>query len=166
VAGSVVAVDGETLRRSFAPASDRAAIHMGSAWSANQGTRLGQLRTAEKSNEITAISLLLPRLKRVGAVVTIDAMSCQRKITAAIREGRADCVGTVKDNQPTLYRSIKDWFDASAALPTEESPLVSFTTTGSGQGRDEQRTAWIRRRHRSQPRPPRGRWALLVAASR
>ena len=143
MAGRVVAVDGKTLRRSFDRASERAAIHMVSAWSANQGICLGQLKTAEKSNEITAIPLLLRRLKLAGAVVTIDAMGCQKKITAAIREGGADYVIAVKDNQPTLYRSIKDWFDASVALPADESPLVSFTTTESGHGRDEQRTAWV-----------------------
>jgi hypothetical protein len=75
--GEVVAIDGKTLRRSFDRASSKAAIHMVSAWSSKNGLVLGQVKTEEKSNEITAIPKLLELLHVQGCIVTIDAMGCQ-----------------------------------------------------------------------------------------
>ena len=95
-------------------------------------------------------------LKRVEAVVTLDAMDCHKKTTAAIREGGAGDVIAVKDNPPTLYRRIKGWADEAAALPEHESPLMSFTTTESGHGRDEQRTAWAGSVPEDLPNPEKG----------
>jgi predicted transposase YbfD/YdcC len=148
-----VAVDGKTLRRSVDWASERAAIHRVSAWAATLGTCLGPLKTVDKENETTVIPLLL---KRAGAVVTLDAMGCHKTTTVAIREGGADDVIAVKDNPPTLYQSIKAWSDESAALPEHESPLVSFTTTESDHGREEQRTAWVGSVPEDLPNPEKG----------
>ena len=80
----VVAVDGKTLRRSFDRAAKQGPIHMISAWSSQQRLVLGQCKVADKSNEITAIPQLLQLLELHGAVVTIDAMGCQRTIAAQI----------------------------------------------------------------------------------
>ena len=80
----VVAVDGKTLRRSFDRAAKQGPIHMISAWSSQQRLVLGQCKVANKSNEITAIPELLKLLELHGAVVTIDAMGCQRTIAAQI----------------------------------------------------------------------------------
>jgi hypothetical protein len=99
--GSIVAVDGKTLRRSFDKAASRSAIHMVSAWARVAGLVIGQLKTEEKSNEITAIPQLLQTLYLKGCIVTIDAMGCQKEIVGIIRERGADYVLQVKSNQPT-----------------------------------------------------------------
>ena len=82
----VVAVDGKTLRRSFDTNSNQAAIHMVSAWSCGQKLVLGQRKVDDKSNEITAIPELLELLRIKGAIVTIDAMGCQREICKKIEK--------------------------------------------------------------------------------
>ncbi len=84
--GEVVAIDGKTVRRSLDRASNKAAIHMVSAWAQHNHLVLGQEKVAEKSNEITAIPRLLERLDLAGAVVTIDAMGCQKSIARKIVE--------------------------------------------------------------------------------
>ena len=86
----VVAVDGKTLRRAFDKGGDQGYVHMVSAWCAEQRLVLGQTKVAEKSNEITAIPALLELLSIEGAIVTIDAMGCQREIAEKIREKKAD----------------------------------------------------------------------------
>ena len=96
--GEVVAIDGETLRRSFDNASGKAAIHMVSAWASKNGLVLGQVKTEEKSNEITAIPKLLELLHLRGCIVTIDAMGCQREIVERIVEKEADYVISLKGN--------------------------------------------------------------------
>jgi len=113
VSGKVVALDGKTLRRSFDRAAGRSAIHVVSAWCTESGVALGQVKTAEKSNEITAIPALLELLHLKGAIVTIDAMGCQKKITKAICDGDADYIIAVKNNQPKLAAFIEAWFDGT-----------------------------------------------------
>jgi predicted transposase YbfD/YdcC len=88
--GEVVAIDGKTLRRSFERAEGLGAIHMVSAWAKRNGVSLGQVKTDEKSNEITAIPALLGLLELRGCIVTLDAMGCQREIAEKIREQGAD----------------------------------------------------------------------------
>jgi predicted transposase YbfD/YdcC len=111
--GRHIAIDGKCVRGSHDGA--RSAIHLVSAWSSASGLTLGQIRTADKSNEITAIPELLDALEVKGAVVTIDAMGCQRDIAAKIVERGADYVLGVKDNQPGLAEAVKLWFDAADA---------------------------------------------------
>ena len=84
--GEVIAIDGKTLRRSFDRASEKAAIHMVSAWAARNRLVLAQLRTQEGSNEITAVPELLRLLALRGALVTLDAMGCQKAIAEQIVE--------------------------------------------------------------------------------
>ena len=107
----VVAVDGKTLRRSFDRAAKQGPIHMISAWSSQQRLVLGQCKVANKSNEITAIPELLQLLELHGAVVTIDAMGCQRTIAAQIIDQNADYVFGLKGNQGTLHKDVALLFD-------------------------------------------------------
>jgi predicted transposase YbfD/YdcC len=105
-----IAIDGKTLRRSFDRGSGKAALHLVSAWATEQHLVLGQVAVDTKSNEITAIPKLLELLDVSGAIVTIDAMGCQKEIAARIREGGGDYVLTVKDNQPHLFEDIRRSF--------------------------------------------------------
>jgi predicted transposase YbfD/YdcC len=134
-AGDVVAIDGKTLRRSFDRApGGKGAIHMVSAWLAKNRVVLGQLKVEEKSNEITAIPELLRLLEIKGALVTIDAMGCQKEIAAEIVAREADYLLAVKDNQPTLAEDVKRTFEES----TEEQ-LTCTATLDDGHGRVEVR---------------------------
>src|SRR3954465_12633637 len=107
----LIAIDGKTLRGSYGRRDGKAAIHMVSAWAVENKVSLGQVVVDEKSNEITAIPELLRLLEFSGAVVTIDAMGCQREIADQIREGGGDYVLAVKQNQPTLYERVCEAVD-------------------------------------------------------
>ena len=109
--GEVVAIDGKTARRSYDGAENKGAIHMVSAWATQNALTLGQVKTEEKSNEITAIPQLLEMLDLHGCIVTIDAMGCQREIAEKITEGGANYVLAVKENQGQLYEGIRDLFE-------------------------------------------------------
>lgn len=118
-----VAIDGKTLRRSFDRATGKAALHLVSAWATEQHLVLGQVAVDAKSNEITAIPKLLELLDVSGAIVTIDAMGCQKEIAAKIRAGGGDYVLSVKDNQPHLLEDIQRCFET--ALDTDFAGLES-----------------------------------------
>jgi predicted transposase YbfD/YdcC len=105
-----IAVDGKTSRRSFDAGREQPAIHTVSAWLAGAGLVLGQCKTREKSNEITAIPELLRTLDLGGTTITIDAMGCQTAIAEVIVQGGGDYVLAVKDNQPTLHSEVQDVF--------------------------------------------------------
>ena len=113
--GEVVAIDGKTSRRSGGVG--RTPLHMVSAFAANAQLVLGQRATAEKSNEKTAIPELLATLALEGCIVTIDAMGTQPTIAQAIRDRGADYILSVKDNQPTLADSMRDFWTAFQAAP-------------------------------------------------
>jgi predicted transposase YbfD/YdcC len=106
-----VAIDGKTVRRSFDRAAGKAALHLVSAWATEQHLVLGQVAVADKSNEITAIPRLLDLLDVSGALVTIDALGCQKEIAAKIREGGGDYLLSVKDNQPHLLEDLQQCFE-------------------------------------------------------
>lgn len=118
--GRGIHVDGKTARRSFDHDSNLKSLHMVSAWVDELSVCLGQLATDQKSNEITAIPLLLELLHIKGGVVTLDAMGCQEKIVKQIVASEADYVVTVRDNQPTLHREIVDAFVAQIDNPTPD----------------------------------------------
>ena len=134
----VVAIDGKTLRGSSDRERDRAAIHMVSAWATENQLSLGQVVVHEKSNEITAIPELLQVLDISGALVTIDAMGCQREIADRIREGEGDYVLAVKQNQPKLYEQVEGAI--SEALEGDTKDLDEHQTVEKGHGRHETRT--------------------------
>jgi len=102
MARSPVAIDGKTMRGSFDAASGKSALHVVSAWASGLRVSLGQVAVDDKSNEITAVPKLLELLELTGAVVTLDAMHCQKETLAAIRAKGADYLVAVKDNQPKL----------------------------------------------------------------
>ena len=137
-ANRMVAIDGKTLRGSYDRGGGRAAIHMVSAWAGENKLSLGQVVVAEKSNEITAIPELLQLLEISGALVTIDAMGCQREIAERIRDGGGDYVLAVKQNQPTLYERVEEAI--SAALEEDAENLDEHQTVEKGHGRQESRT--------------------------
>ena len=143
VDGQVVAIDGKTLRRSHDRASGQSAIHMVNAWLTSSGVSLGQLKTEEKSNEITAIPELLNLLHLHGAIVTIDAMGCQKKIAKTIQDAGADYLLAVKDNQPTLSKGIVSWFDEAQARDFKGTKTLFSTQVSRGHGREEERNVWV-----------------------
>lgn len=106
VAGEAVAIDGKTLAGSGQKTTAKRALHLVSAWATRHGVVLGQVPTADHSNEITAIPQLLQLLDVRGAIVTIDAMGCQKEIARQVREQGADYVLAVKDNQKNLAGAI------------------------------------------------------------
>lgn len=105
----IVAIDGKTSRR--ARRGQAHPLHLVSAWASRQRLVIGQEATAAKSNEITAIPLLLERLELTGALVTIDAIGCQRGIAETIRRRGADYLLALKDNWPTLAEEVRLFFD-------------------------------------------------------
>jgi predicted transposase YbfD/YdcC len=109
-----IACDGKTSRRSHDRAHDRSPLHLVSAWASGQRLVLGQQACAAKSNEITAIPLLLDRLAIRGALVTIDAIGCQTKIARKILDREADYLLAVKQNWPNLHAEIERAFDDPA----------------------------------------------------
>ena len=108
--GKTIAIDGKTLRRSHDKINGKSPIHMVSAWASELRLVLGQIKTADKSNEITAIPELIKNLALEGAIITIDAMGCQKKIAEAIIDAKADYVIQVKQNQQNLYEDIALFF--------------------------------------------------------
>ena len=103
----VIAIDGKTLRRSYQKKGAKAPIHMVSAFAARQRLVLGQIKVADKSNEIVAIPKLLDMLAIEGAIVTIDAMGCQREIATKIMDKKADYILALKGNQGTLREDVE-----------------------------------------------------------
>lgn len=140
LAGRHIAIDGKCVRGSGN--GERSAIHLVAAWSSSMGITLGQVRTADKSNEITAIPELLDALDLRGAVVTIDAMGCQRNIATRIIERGADYVLAVKDNQPNLAEAIHLWFD-SAISGTSDRPFWEDVQIEKDHGRLETRRCLV-----------------------
>jgi len=140
--GQVVAIDGKTLRRSYDKASSKQAIHMVSAWAAETRLVLGQLKTEEKSNEITAIPELLKMLALRGCIVTIDAMGCQREIVGDIVDQGADYVICLKGNQETLHGDVKRFFDWAIEEDFKEFPHDFAESIDKGHGRVETRRCW------------------------
>ena len=143
--GEVVAIDGKTVRRSYDGERGKAAIHLVSAWASGNTLTLGQVKTEEKSNEITAIPRLLELLDLKGCIVTIDAidaMGCQKEIAQGILERGADYVLAVKQNQRRLYEDLKDLFEEAEKTGFEGVPHDYATTLNKGHGRLEKRECW------------------------
>lgn len=150
----VVAVDGKTLRHSFDRATGRGALHMVSAWSSARKLVLGAQAVAEKSSEITAIPELLDLLAIKGAIVTIDAMGCQRKIASKIIDRGADYVLGLKGNQGSLRKDVELLFDEQMAVAFRDMAVSKADATDAGHDRIERRQvfasediAWLRERH-------------------
>ncbi len=111
--GKVIAVDGKTLRGSYNREDRQSAIHMVNAFSVANGVVMGQIKTDDKSNEITAIPELLKLLHIEGALVSIDAMGTQTEIAHTIVDKGADFLLAVKSNQDSLYQTVRAAFDST-----------------------------------------------------
>lgn len=137
-----VALDGKTLRRSYDKALSVSAIHIVSAFCVVNGICLGQRVVDSKSNEITAIPHLISILELAGRIVTIDAMGCQKTITAAIRAKNADYVLALKANHGDLFKAVNELFYSLGDFSDLDNS-VAFTTIEKGHGRIETRTCVI-----------------------
>lgn len=152
-APDVIAIDGKTARRS-GQKGGKAPIHMVSAFAARQRLVLGQVKVAEKSNEIVAIPKLLDMMAIEGAVVTIDAMGCQRDIAQKIRDKKADYVLALKGNQGTLRADVELFVAEQKANGFRDATISRDETVDGDHGRIETRTTtvvhdvgWLRERH-------------------
>ena len=144
----IIAIDGKCLRRSIDKTSNKAAIYIVSAWSRQNSLVLGQVKVNDKSNEITAIPELLTRLDIAGAVITIDAMGCQKKIAEQIVQQKGDYVLSLKGNHGLLLEDVTTYFESSI------SPEAAIQTIDGGHGRIETRTLrvsdeldWLEKEH-------------------
>ena len=147
----VVAIDGKTSRRSKGATG---AIHMVSAFAARQRLVLGQVKVADKANEIVAIPRLLDMLAIEGAIVTIDAIGCQRAIARKIVDKKADYVLALKGNQGTLREDVELFAAEQKAKDFKDATVTRDTTVDGDHGRIETRAvtvihdvAWLRQRH-------------------
>ena len=138
--GQVVSIDGKQLRRSYNRGSNQAAIHMVSAWASANRVVLGQVKTDEKSNEITAIPELLKVLALKGCIVTIDAIGCQKKIAQQIVAKGADYVLALKGNQERLHTAVASFFEA--ATEEDVAAMDYYETEEVNHGRMEIRRYW------------------------
>jgi len=135
-----IAIDGKTLRRSFDAASGLGPLHVVSAWATQQHLSLGQLAVDGKSNEIKAIPRLLELLDLHGALVTLDAMGCQKEIAHKIVDAGGDYVLTVKDNQEHLLDDIQATVQKALDGELPDALVDQHTTTERGHGREEERS--------------------------
>ena len=138
--GSVIAIDGKTVRRSFDKKQRKAAIHMVSAFSAANSLVLGQVKTDAKSNEITAIPELLQLLEIKGCLVSIDAMGCQRNIADKIVKKEGDYLLAVKGNQPKLQAAFEKHFPLPKLSQYDGD---RFETKEKAHGRTEHRMYFV-----------------------
>jgi predicted transposase YbfD/YdcC len=141
----LIAIDGKTCRRSHNASQGLAALHIVSAWASEEGIALGQVATEAKSNEITAIPQLLKQIDLTNALITIDAMGCQKEIARDITEGGGDFVIAVKDNQPNLREAIEGYFEEHLERGLEDLQYRSHETTDQGHGRIDERSYFVTR---------------------
>jgi len=150
----VIAIDGKTSRRSYQKKGAKEAIHMVSAFATRQRLVLGQTKVAEKSNEIIAIPKLLGMLEIEGAIVTIDAIGCQREIAKKIVDKKADYVLALKGNQGSLREDVELFAAEQKANGFKDTKVSRHETVDGDHGRIETRAytvihdiAWLQERH-------------------
>lgn len=131
----IIAIDGKALRRSHDRRRGLGPLFLISAWAVRGGISLGQLATAEKSNEITAIPELLGRIDVSKAIVTIDAAGCQHKIAAKIVDGGGDYLLALKGNQKLLYRAVVDYFAEHMENDFADIEVRTHEEVAKGHGR-------------------------------
>jgi predicted transposase YbfD/YdcC len=137
--GTIIAVDGKTMRGTVDKRNGKKALHMVSAWCSSNQLILGQVRTSEKSNEITAIPELLDMLSIKGCIVTIDAMGCQKSIAEKIVDKKADYIFGLKGNQGTLRDDVEFYYMGAEKEGFKEEPIQQHRTIETGHGRIEER---------------------------
>lgn len=137
----VIAIDGKSIRGSFDHGKNQSALHLVSAFSTSLKLILAQEKVSEKSNEIIAIPKLLELLEIKGAIVTIDAVGCQKKIAGKIREKQADYILSLKENQGTLYKKIKFFFESTITANNQEFKI--YEEYNKSHGRIENRKYYV-----------------------
>lgn len=140
--GDVIAIDGKTLRRSFNTEDGKSAIHMVSAWSTANGVVLGQEKTAEKSNEITAIPELLNSLAIKGCIISIDAMGCQKAIAEQIVKQKGDYLLALKGNQGNFHEEVRLFLTLAKEANFKNIEHDFHEEMDTGHGRIETRRAY------------------------
>jgi predicted transposase YbfD/YdcC len=150
----VIAIDGKTVRRSYQKKGAEEPIHVVSAFAASQRMVLGQTKVDDKSNEIVAIPALLELLAIEGAVVTIDAMGCQRAIAQKIIDKKADYILALKGNQGTLRDDVELYAREQKAVGFTDAHISRDETVDGDHGRIETRTVtvfqdveWLQKEH-------------------
>jgi predicted transposase YbfD/YdcC len=141
--GEVIAIDGKTARRSHHRSQGKNPLHMVSAWACQQRLSLAQVATEEKSNEITAIPALLDLLDIKNALITIDAMGCQKDIAEKIVKKQGDYVLALKGNQGQLHEAVVDYFQTAQMNNYANVEIQKKQHVDSGHGRIETRTHYL-----------------------
>jgi predicted transposase YbfD/YdcC len=136
-----VQIDGKALRGSRGLAGT--CLHLVSAWVGANSLTLAQVAVEDKSNEITAIPKLLKMLELQGALVSIDAIGCQKEIAQAIRDTEADYLLQVKGNQPTLKADIEVTFQKAFEADYQGFTHDLWVSEGRGHGREELRVCSV-----------------------
>lgn len=139
--GQIIAIDGKRVRGAYG--EGKSAIHMVGAFATESGLALAQVKTADKSNEITAIPELLDALMLKGCIVTLDAMGCQRAIVEKIISKEGDYVISLKGNQCTLHDDVKLFLETEKNTHFAKTKHDYFETVEKGHGRVETRRYWI-----------------------
>jgi len=154
IPAEVIAIDGKTSRRSYKKKGANDAIHIVSAFAAQQRLVLGQTKVDKKSNEIVAIPKLLNMLSIEGAIVTIDAMGCQREIAKQILDKKADYVLALKGNQGSLREDVELFAAEQKVKDFKGTKISSHGTVDGDHGRIETRkytvlhdVSWLQERH-------------------
>jgi predicted transposase YbfD/YdcC len=139
----LVAIDGKTCRRSHDAGKELGPLHVVSAWASEEGIALGQVATDSKSNEITAIPVLLEQLELSDTIVTIDAMGCQKDILGQIQQGGGDAVLAVKGNQPKLYEAVEAYFGARIECEFADVQYRAYESEEQAHGRLDERRYYL-----------------------
>ena len=141
--GTVIPIDGKTMRGSYDRISEQSALHVVSAWASEHRLMLGQVKVDSKSNEITAIPALLKLLDISGCIITIDAMGTQTKIAAQIIAQKGDYILCLKGNHSTLHEHVKRLFEQAKQTNFEGLAVATDESVEGGHGRREVRKIWV-----------------------
>ena len=136
----LIAIDGKEIRGSYDREAGTKSVHLVSAWSSESQLVLAQTKVSSKSNEITAIPILLDVIDIEGSIITIDAMGTQKKIADKIYQANGDYILSLKANHPTLFQDVNTWFNSQQTASLLPSPLEH--TTEAGHHRIEIRKYW------------------------
>ncbi len=143
VDGDIIAIDGKTMRGSGDSGTASSPLHIVSAWASEHNITLAQVKVRKKSNEITAIPVLLNMITIRGAVVTIDAMGCQKAIAEQIIAGEGDYLLALKGNHSDIYDEVENYFLQALAIDFEGVGHDCFTSLEKDHGRIEKRTVYV-----------------------
>jgi predicted transposase YbfD/YdcC len=135
----LIAIDGKVAREAMARSGDQGPLTLVSAWASASHLLLGQVAGAPGSNELEAVPRLLELLELEGAIVTLDALSCQQGIVKQIVEKKGDYVISVKGNQPTLQAAVHEAFETSLTQESPTRPMPTLSKTDNRRGRQETR---------------------------